>query len=231
MAKVILAKIVFMSLALSLVGCDSSDEGDSGENGTVGVSEAAQIVPGNQFTVSGLANIYAAQRSELPDFSGGAGELPPTYNFDAGPGKILTIVTSSGFADCCSSSSPLDPPDGSSGGTSLEDFEDISGIFHPSRRMFVSGVFTNGRNTDNPAPEIIDYNGIDTETTVEFFPLQSQIFYIGDGLTGNGSTQSFFVPQTATSVSFGVADGFNFNGRPSFYGDNTGAWQLIIRLE
>jgi hypothetical protein len=67
----------------------------------------------------------------------------------------------------------------------------------------------------------------------------SQVFFVGDGLTGtdavnvgSGSTQTFQVPTGATRLFLGFADAFNnfdsIGTGPGAYGDNTGSLSVNI---
>lgn len=227
-----LLSLIVVTSCLVACGDDSSDS-ESGSGSPVSMNEntgsSGQL---QSILVPGQANIYAATLDALPEMSGGAGVLPPSINFIARPGQVMTVSNTSGETNCCSGS-PSDPPDGvnSASATNLNSFQDISGIVHPSRTMFLTAVFTNGRNSAELPPASLDYNDIDSETTVEFFPELNQVFYVGDGLTTDGTVQSFFVPESATAVSFGVADGFSFSGEPGFYDDNTGEWQVSFRID
>ena len=53
-------------------------------------------------------------------------------------------------------------------------------------------------------------------------PQLGQVFLIGDGRTTTGQLQSFLVPPGATRLYFGIADGFQFQGPPGCYFDNSG---------
>ncbi len=52
------------------------------------------------------------------------------------------------------------------------------------------------------------------------------MFYIGDGLIGDGSgaAQQFVVPAGATRLFLGIPDAPAFNGGPGGYGDNFGSF-------
>jgi hypothetical protein len=59
-----------------------------------------------------------------------------------------------------------------------------------------------------------------------------QIFYIGDGLTGEGTgaTQSFLVPDAATRLFLGIVDGAYFLGEPDYYDNNVGSFSVQLTL-
>jgi hypothetical protein len=88
---------------------------------------------------------------------------------------------------------------------------------HSRARGAVRNVFTErrlevrlGRNFSSLAPEL------------------QQTFYIGDGLTGEGSgaVQSFLVPDTATRLFLGFLDGAYFVGGPDYYDNNRGSFAV-----
>ena len=57
-----------------------------------------------------------------------------------------------------------------------------------------------------------------------------QSFFVGDGLTGTGTgtVQRFVIPEGATALYLGFADGNYFAGDPSWYSDNTGSIALQV---
>ena len=59
-------------------------------------------------------------------------------------------------------------------------------------------------------------------------PRAAAAFYIGDGLTGEGSgaVQSFLVPDTATRLFLGFLDGAYFVGGPDYYDNNRGSFAV-----
>jgi hypothetical protein len=87
---------------------------------------------------------------------------------------------------------------------------------------FVTGVFESGPPKGD-APPTLDFNSIGTNFS-SLSPLLQQLFFVGDGLTGDGSgsVQVFDVPSGAKSLYLGIADACNYNGLPSCYFDNSG---------
>ena len=61
-------------------------------------------------------------------------------------------------------------------------------------------------------------------------PLLGQQFFIGNGLNSANLQQVFFVPDGATRLFFGIADGSGFVGNPDFYADNFGSYRVDYRL-
>jgi hypothetical protein len=110
---------------------------------------------------------------------------------------------------------------GSASGENVSADQAISGIQTPTAG-FVAGVFESGAPAGNP-PATLDYNTIGTNFS-SFSPLMQQLFFIGDGLTGDGTgtVQVFYVPTGAKSLYLGLADACGYNGTPSCYGDNSG---------
>ena len=73
----------------------------------------------------------------------------------------------------------------------------------------LEGAFLDGHETGSQsAPPTLDFTSIG-ENFTSLSPLIDQVFFIGDGLTGTGTgtQQSFNVPDSATTLVFGVADG------------------------
>lgn len=146
-----------------------------------------------------------------------------------GAGRVLTFSSVTGSID------PANTPHGPDGGpfvgtgVDITSFGPISGVVDNTNfSLALMGVFV----TVNPAPNVgaparLDFTGNHSFTSLS--PLINQSFFIGDGLTGTGSgtTQQFFVPDTASFLMLGFADsassGTAFIGNPSFYGDNHGS--------
>src|SRR4028118_1062628 len=53
-----------------------------------------------QLTISGQSNIFGAGKTSAPAPGGGfGGQLPPMFDFAAGPGKVLTFSNISGIVN------------------------------------------------------------------------------------------------------------------------------------
>jgi hypothetical protein len=116
---------------------------------------------------------------------------------------------------------------GSNGPSSILAFGSLSGITLPNWGALV-GVFvdTTGFSSDLlPVPPDLDFTGDTTFTALS--PLLDQVFFIGDGLTGDGtgSVQDFYVPAGATTLYLGIADAPAYDDPPGAYGDNYGSIQ------
>jgi len=58
------------------------------------------------------------------------------------------------------------------------------------------------------------------------------VFFIGDGLTGDGSgtVQQFNVPAGATRLVLGLVDAPDYQGNPGGYGDNVGSFSATFTV-
>lgn len=190
-------------------------------------------------SVSATANIFGAGNSgnPTPNPGGGSGgTAAPGFTLTPGAGRVLTFSSVTGLASLSSGVSTV--PDGlTTGGSApfglsmdVSAFQGISGIQLNQGSGFLAGVFVSNLVPTDPPPTSLAFtnNGapglIDTGFT-SLSPLLNQTFFIGDGLTGNGSgtVQQFLVPDGATQLFLGYTDAPNYNGAPGEYGDNTGS--------
>ncbi|MHB8636982.1 MAG: hypothetical protein ACYC96_10995, partial [Fimbriimonadaceae bacterium] len=93
---------------------------------------------------------------------------------------------------------------------------------------FLVGVFLSAAQPVDPAPAALAFTnngavGLINTDFASLSPLLDQTFFVGDGLTGNGtgSQQVFNVPDGATRLYLGYADGYGYSGPPGEYQDNT----------
>ncbi len=103
----------------------------------------------------------------------------------------------------------------------------ISGITAPGAGYLV-GLFTEpGDTTPGTAT---NYSAPGAESFTSASPTLNQVFFIGDGLTGDGTgtTQTFYVPTGATELYLGISDAGGYNGGPGSYGDNFGAYSVVV---
>jgi hypothetical protein len=182
-----------------------------------------------QLTISGDSNIFGAGKTSAPAPGGGTGgQLPPMFDFAAGPGKVLTFSNISGtvnyhWANPANSTNGIGDG-GAFVGTNISSYGGISGIRNDNAFGFLVGVFLTDLEPTDPAPLALDFTN--NTSFEEISPLLNQTFFIGDGLigSGEGNIQRFLVPEQATRLFLGFADGFGFQvGAPGHYGDNTGS--------
>lgn len=107
----------------------------------------------------------------------------------------------------------------------------ISGITAPNAGYLV-GVFA----TDNPptgsAPAQLDYTTTSSTSSTSYSPLLNQTFFIGDGLTGDGTgtQQVFNIPTGANFLFLGISDAPAYDGPPGAYNDNSGAFSVTYSI-
>jgi hypothetical protein len=101
----------------------------------------------------------------------------------------------------------------------------ISGIAAPGQGFLV-GVFIGPGGPSGPAPAALDFV---TTSFTSLSPMIDQTFFIGDGLTGDGSgtAQTFVVPTGATELYLGISDALNYSGAPGAYFDNFGTFDVV----
>ena len=154
--------------------------------------------------------------------AGGGGLAPTAILLDPGTGRVLTVAATGAGTFCPGGACGTPGPDGPSiGGTNLAGSGAISGIVAPSSG-FLAAVFL-GPGLPAAAPGALDFNALTLNFT-SLSPALGQLFFVGDGFTGGAVQQQFLVPDGATRLFFGIADGGSFVGNPGFYGDNVGTY-------
>ena len=106
----------------------------------------------------------------------------------------------------------------------------ISGIKIPGAGALL-GVFEPATAPTGAPPADLDFTTIGVNFNV-LSPALYQTFYIGDGLTGDGSgtLQQFVVPAGATRLFLGIADANGWNGAPGYYYDNSGDFTAAFQF-
>ena len=165
----------------------------------------------------------------------GGGTTPTPSAFSAAAGQVLTFSSVTGSTNCCGSTpdTNADGTGGIFGSTAIVSSGGISGVTAPGA-LFLAGVFINTANLPaGTAPSTLNYISTPLSTSdASFSPLLDQAFFIGDGLTGNGSgaTQTFLVPTLANALVLGFLDGGGFSGSPGAYTDNTGGLEATFNI-
>jgi hypothetical protein len=174
--------------------------------------------------------------------TGGGSTAPTMITLPSGATSVVfTSVTGSITTGCASTEGCIvlnngtgnnaNDPDGvgaapatsSNTGTSS-----ISGITGPGAGYLV-GVFVPAGGPAGTAPTALDFtsSGLGTSFT-SLSPQLDQVFFIGDGLTGNGTgtQQTFNIPTGAGQLWLGISDAGFYNGAPGAYGDNLGSYTV-----
>ena len=158
--------------------------------------------------------------------------------------SVVGSVTSSGGNSCgspegCvvlndgSGNTPNDPDGaGAAVATSFNTGSgSISGMTAPGAGYLV-GVFIAAGGPSGATPGSVDFTtGAGTSFT-SLSPLLDQAFFIGDGLTGDGTgtVQEFNVPTGAGELFLGISDACGYSGGPSCYADNLGAFTVTYSV-
>jgi hypothetical protein len=213
-------------------------------------SMRASVVGGLLVFGAIVAHVSVASASVIVDADASiydAGNSPLLYGGDAPVEILLPAGTTSvsfssvtGSITCASAEGCItingggnyNDPDGvgaapsssSDTGTST-----ISGITAPNAGYLV-GLFVDGTVPTGSAPTSLDFTTGTSFTSLS--PILDQTFFIGDGLTGDGtgSVQTFEVPTGATTLYLGISDACNYNGPPSCYSDNDGYYTASYSL-
>jgi hypothetical protein len=188
-------------------------------------------------TVQSTGSIYAT----------GGGSTPPTMiTLPSGATSVVfNSVTGSITTGCASTEGCIvlnngtgnnaNDPDGvgavpaisSNTGTSS-----ISGMMAPGAGYLV-GLFVPAGGPAGAAPAALDFTstGLGTSFT-SLSPLLDQVFFIGDGLTGNGTgtQQTFNIPTGAVQLWLGISDAGGYVGAPGAYGDNLGLYTVGLSV-
>ena len=179
--------------------------------------------------VPAISDIYNAGHP-VAVFDGG---LPPSVSFAAEPSTIVTVLTPAIETITLNGGGSDNNPDGFGAAvttSSNSGGDGISGLTAPNAGYLV-GVFEDGTEPSGTGPAALDFTSIGTSFST-LSPMLNQTFFIGDGLTGNGSgtIQQFLAPAGATELFLGISDAGGYNGSPSSYGDNSGDFLAVVTV-
>jgi uncharacterized repeat protein (TIGR03803 family) len=168
-------------------------------------------------TVPGSSNPFLAGAPDgTPCCSGDSApeESPVMVGTSFAPGDSLTFSVSGSVS--YAGGAPVDPPDGSS---SVDTGPTLGIAEYTGPVDALAGVFLNG-SPPSTAPNGLNFTSSGLGTSFKSLsPGLAQVFFIGDGLTGNGkgSVQTFVVPAGATALYLGATDGAGwYNNSGSF---------------
>jgi hypothetical protein len=196
----------------------------------------------SQQVVSGACNIFGAGLTSPPDPGGtgadyshnyGGGVLPPEFALPANPG-VLTFSSVTGIISVNDyGPDDLNDPDGVGNNTTsweVAGYGSLSGIVAPNQGWLV-GVFLASGGPSGTAPPMLDFYSTGTSFS-SLSPQLDQTFFVGDGLTGDGTgtVQHFVVPAGATQLFLGIADSNSWGGSCGHYDDNDGFFQATFTI-
>lgn len=206
---------------------------------SVATAAHAGVVQAYQVDVYGTDNLFGAGLEAPPSpGGGGGGTLPQMLQLPAvQSGAYFSIAAAFGEVSCCSGVfGSMNGPDGgsnASGNTDVNSFGPISGLTHSGKTMFLAGVFLTDDVPSGDAPPRLDFSE-GGDNFEELSPLLNQTFFIGDGLffhedsARHMEAQKFYIPAGATRLALGFVDGFEFDGDPGYYDDNTGFLTVVL---
>lgn len=179
--------------------------------------------------------IYAAGNQSAEAGPAG-GTVPGGITLSSGATSIsFSSVTGSYTSGCGSSAGcitinggTLNDADGNFSATATSSetgYGSISGMTANGGGYLV-GVFVAAGGPSGTAPTALNYTTTSSESASSYSPLLDQVFFIGDGLTGDGTgtEQVFNVPTGAVELYLGISDAGGYNGGPGSYGDNSGTF-------
>lgn len=187
------------------------------------VSLAAASAHATTVTVNATDDLYRANGTVPSD----GGTDPISLNLNGATSLTFSGVTGSiilnhGTGDNSNNADGV----GSASGISVSAANSLSGI-SAYQAGFLAGVFL---GVPAVVPSDLSYPDAGSEAALSYSPALQQVFFIGDGLTGNGSGtgQTFNVPTGATTLWLGITDAPGYSGSPGAYGDNLGSFQVTV---
>ncbi len=195
----------------------------------------AGAAAGAPFTIDSQSNLFFSGLGTPGEEIGlGQGIYPTPISTPVTPGynTYFQVLSWSGFWSYMPDYLPAQDlgiegrwePAGPDRGTDITGLNNIAGIVHENRIMFLAGVFL-GPDLPDAMPDRLVFN----DSTDEFYvlaPQIGQVFFIGDGKGDDGYIQRFLVPTGAMRLYLGVADGVSFHGIAGNYSDNSGAMNI-----
>jgi len=177
-------------------------------------------------TINAKANIFWSGKSAQSE----DGISPTFISFSSQTGQYCIFSNIKGDISAKKGELPYHDADGGDNdSTNILSYDGISGIVASNRYLFFVGMFADDTEPTEPAPDRLEYTTYDFK---EISPELNQIFFIGDGLTGNGSgeVQKFNIPPKATRLFLGFADAYTFKGQPCCYYDNDGDINVTLEI-
>jgi PEP-CTERM motif len=178
----------------------------------------------NPITVQSTAVIYGAGTNGVAN--DGTGTAPGSISV-SGVTSFTFSVSGTISLDSGQFVNDADGANSGQGSSSNGGANGISGMTAPGAGYLV-GVFLAPGGPSGPTPGSLDFTTGDGTAFTSLSPVLDQVFFIGDGLTGDGggTTQVFNVPGGATQLYLGISDACGYNGDPSCYSDNSGTFTV-----
>ena len=173
--------------------------------------------------VPATANIFGAGYTIAPaPGGGGGGTLPPVWRLPQGSSRVVTFPLITGKVTPIVDSAPTNGAEGDGlGPTDVDSWRGISGTVDAKNGMFLVGVFLSDGEPSMPPPPRLDFTN--KERFDRLAPRLGQTFFIGDG-----QGRSYEVPEAATRLFVGFADGALYQGLPGWYGNNAGSLAVDV---
>jgi hypothetical protein len=212
-------------LASGLTACGSEDPAARKTPAPSATPVVADGELGRPTAVPAQANLFGAGREQPPaPGEGGAGVSPPGWELPAGPRRVVTFPHTTGRVTPIEGGAGENGAEGDRiGGTDVSSFGGISGIVHERNGMFLAGVFLTDDTPSRPAPPRLDFSRRGRFGSLS--PRIAQTFLIGDG-----KGRSYRVPDGASRLYLGFADGYYYMGPPGWYGNNAGELSVTVEM-
>lgn len=181
--------------------------------------------------IDAKSNIFGYGVGTPAPGGGGGGLVALTIDLTPGVGRTLTL-TANGEATW-GGGTPTGPDGGFfAASTNIAGVGPISGFAAPRSGHLVALFLEAGDPDGLPAPDAISYPDDASLSALSYAPAIRQVFFVGDGEvdSGTGVIQTFFVPDNATRLVFGIADAFAFAGAAGWYDDNQGGFNVAYAI-
>lgn len=166
---------------------------------------------------------------DRPEFVAGQALETRPVGIAVTPGEELSFLASGDAVF-----SPSDLPSGADGDAPKDVLavDGIAGYVGPGGSLV--GVFLGAGIPLGVPPSTLDFSAQAIGTGfAALAPAAGQVFFIGDGLRGNGAgqRQAFQVPSGVTRLFLGTLDGAVPNSLPGYYVDNDGSFEVQVLPE